>query len=142
MTVADAWVLGWATDHVVLPAFETGATTTGGLIAILALFLGIAILRAIGIVARRLGAGVMQFRMQATYRREVTRQYLKLPMAWHQQHPTGKLLSNANADVEAAWAPIAPLPMAVGMLAMMVFAIVRCSWPTSMAVVGCWCSRW
>ena len=93
------------------------------LVAVLALFLGVAILRAVGIVARRLGAGVMQYRMQAPYRREVTRQYLRLPMAWHQRHPTGQLLSNANSDVEAAWAPIAPLPMAVGTLAMMVIAI-------------------
>src|SRR6476469_3846795 len=125
LTVADAWVLGWATDHVVLPAFEEGTTTAGGLVAILALFLGVAILRAVGIVARRLGAGIMQYRMQAHYRRDVTRQYLTLPMAWHQRHPTGELLSNANSDVEAAWAPIAPLPMAVGTVAMMVIAVAQ-----------------
>ena len=67
----------------------------------------------------------MQYRMQAHYRRDVTRQYLRLPMSWHQQHPTGQLLSNANSDVEAAWAPIAPLPMAVGTVAMMVIAVVQ-----------------
>ena len=125
LTVADAWVLGWATDEVVLPAFDTGTTTTKGLIAILALFVGVAILRAVGIVARRLGAGIMQYRMQANYRRSVTRAYLRLPMSWHQQHPTGQLLSNANADVEAAWAPIAPLPMAVGTMAMMLIAVIQ-----------------
>src|SRR3954464_10910051 len=125
LTVADAWVLGWSTDHVVLPAYEDGTTTTGGLVAILALFVGVALLRAVGIVARRLGAGVMQYRMQAHYRRDGTRQYLRLPMSWHQKHPTGELLSNANSDVEAAWAPIAPLPMAVGTVAMMVIAIVQ-----------------
>jgi ABC-type multidrug transport system fused ATPase/permease subunit len=125
LTVADAWVLGWSTDHVVLPAFKTGEYTWAGLLAVLALFLGVAILRAVGIVARRLGAGVMQYRMQAHHRREVTRQYLRLPMAWHQRHPTGQLLSNANSDVEAAWAPIAPLPMAVGTVAMMVIAVVQ-----------------
>src|SRR5689334_10481456 len=125
LTVADAWVLGWSTDHVVLPAFDEGSTTAHLLIAVLALFVGVAILRAVGIVARRLGAGVMQYRMQAAYRREVTAQYLALPLAWHQRHPTGQLLSNANADVEAAWAPIAPLPMAVGTLAMMLIAIVQ-----------------
>ena len=123
LTVADAWVLGWSTDNVVLPAFRDGATTTGGLVTIVALFVGVALLRAVGIVARRLGAGMMQYRVQAAYRREVTGQYLSLPMAWHQRHPTGQLLSNANSDVEAAFAPIAPLPMAVGTLAMMVIAI-------------------
>jgi ABC-type multidrug transport system fused ATPase/permease subunit len=121
--VADAWVLGWSTDHVVLPAFDNGEVDNSLLLAILALFLGVAILRAVGIVARRLGAGVMQYRMQAHSRRAVTRQYLSLPMEWHQRHPTGQLLSNANSDVEAAWGPIAPLPMAVGTVAMMVIAI-------------------
>ena len=125
LTVADAWVLGWATDHVVLPAFDKGTTTAGALLAVLALFVGVAILRAVGIVARRLGAGVMQYRMQAAYRREVTAQYLRLPMSWHQRHPAGELLSNANSDVEAAWAPIAPLPMAVGTLAMLVIAVAQ-----------------
>lgn len=125
LTVADAWVLGWSTDHVVLPAFRDGEIGAGLLWAVLGLFVGVAILRAVGIVARRLGAGVMQYRMQAHSRRAVTRQYLRLPMEWHQKHPTGELLSNANADVEAAWGPIAPLPMAVGTVAMMVIAVVQ-----------------
>ena len=125
LTVADAWVLGWSTQHAVLPAFEEGHVSAGILWAVLGLFVGVAILRAVGIVARRLGAGVMQYRMQAHYRRAVTRQYLTLPMEWHQRHPTGQLLSNANSDVEAAWGPIAPLPMAVGTVAMMVIAIVQ-----------------
>jgi ATP-binding cassette, subfamily B, bacterial len=125
LTVADAWVLGWSTQHVVLPAFKNGHIDSGLLVAVLALFLGVALLRAVGIVARRLGAGIMQYRMQAHSRRAVTRQYLSLPMEWHQRHPTGELLSNANSDVEAAWGPIAPLPMAVGTVAMMVIAVVQ-----------------
>ncbi len=125
LTVADAWVLGWATDNVVIPAFENGEIGAGMLWAVLGLFVGVAILRAVGIVARRLGAGIMQFRMQAHTRRAVTRQYLTLPMEWHQRHPTGQLLSNAYSDVEAAWAPIAPLPMALGTVVMMVIAVVQ-----------------
>ena len=125
LTVADAWVLGWSTQHAVLPAFEEGHVSAGILWAVLGLFVGVAILRAVGIVARRLGAGIMQYRMQAHTRRAVTRQYLALPMSWHQRHPTGQLLSNANSDVEAAWGPIAPLPMAVGTVAMMVIAVVQ-----------------
>lgn len=125
LTVADAWVLGWATDNVVIPAFETGEIGAEMLWAVLGLFLGVAILRAVGIVARRLGAGIMQFRMQAHTRRAVTRQYLTLPMEWHQRHPTGQLLSNAYSDVEAAWAPIAPLPMALGTVVMMVIAVIQ-----------------
>jgi len=137
LTVADAWVLGWATDHAIIPAFDAGHVDTSVLVAVVALFVGVAILRAVGIVARRLGAGIMQYRLQAAYRREVTRQYLRLPMEWHQQHPTGQLLSNANSDVEAAWGPIAPLPMAVGTVAMMVIAVVQMLLAdVVMAVVG------
>src|SRR4029079_19529119 len=100
LTVADAWVLGWSTEHVLIPAFDTGHIDSGLLVAVLALFLGVALLRAVGIVARRLGAGIMQYRMQAHSRRAVTRQYLSLPLEWRRRHPTGELLSNANSDVE------------------------------------------
>ncbi len=143
MTVADGWALGWSTDHVIRPALERGDTTFGAVASLISLFLGIAVLRAIGVVGRRVGAGVMQYRLQATYRRRVTRQYLKLPLEWHHKHPTGQLLSNANADVESTWYPIAPLPMAVGVIAMLAFATVAMfaadPWLASSAV---WCFRW
>ena len=125
LTVADAWVLGWSTEHVLIPAFENGEIDPILLVWVVALFLGVAILRAVGIVARRLGGGIMYYRMQSHTRRAVTRQYLALPMEWHQRHPTGQLLSNAYSDVEAAWSPIMPLPMALGTLVMMVVAVVQ-----------------
>lgn len=123
MTVADARVLGWATDHVIRPSFEAGDVTEGALITAIALFMAVAILRALGIVARRLIGGIVYYRLVADYRRKVTRKYLALPMAWHHRHPTGQLLSNANADVEGAWSVFMPLPMAIGVIAMLVAAI-------------------
>ena len=45
LTVADAWVLGWSTDHVVLPAFESGVTPGGALVTSVALFVAVAIVR-------------------------------------------------------------------------------------------------
>ena len=125
LTVADAWVLGWSTQHVLIPAFDNGEIGTDLLVWVFVLFMSVAILRAIGIVARRLGGGIMYYRMQSHTRRGVTRQYLALPMEWHQRHPTGQLLSNAYSDVEAAWSPIMPLPMALGTVVMMVVAVVQ-----------------
>jgi ABC-type multidrug transport system fused ATPase/permease subunit len=122
MTVASAWVLGRITDQVITPAFQTGHVSTAALVASAAAILGVAVLKAIGIVGRRVGAGIMQYRLQARYRRAVTKQYLHLPLSWHQRHPTGQLLSNANADVEALWFPIAPMPMAVGVIIMLLIA--------------------
>lgn len=123
MTVADAWVLGWATDHVIRPSFAHGDVAEGALVAVVLMFITVAILRALGVIGRRLIGGIVFYRLIADYRRKVTRKYLELPMAWHHRHPTGQLLSNANADVEAVWAVFMPLPMAIGVLAMLVAAV-------------------
>lgn len=102
MTVASAWVIGEITDRVLLPSFDEGATTAAALALASAAIVGVALLKIVGILGRRLFAGIMSFRLQADYRRRVTRQYLRLPLSWHARHPTGQLLSNANSDVEAA----------------------------------------
>jgi len=120
MTVANAFVLGEITGRVVFPALERGDVTTGALVAAALAILAVAGLKIIGILGRRIGAGIMQYRLQAAYRRKVSRQYLRLPMSWHHAHPTGQLLSNANSDVESAWYPIAPLPFACGAAFMLV----------------------
>ena len=137
-TVATAYVIGNVVGDVIEPAFahhrvDEHASLMGAL-AILA----VAAMRVIGIFGRRLGAGSMQYRLQARYRRAVTRRYLELPLAWHQRHATGTLLSNANADVEAAWYPIAPLPFAVGTVVMLIGAVVSLfvvDW--ALALVSC-----
>ncbi|MEV6981976.1 ABC transporter ATP-binding protein [Sphaerisporangium sp. NPDC051017] len=124
MTVGSSWALGRATEDAVLPAFRDGKASTGALLIAALLIVGVAVLKAAGVIGRRALAGIMQYRMQARSRRAVTRQYLRLPLAWHHRHPTGQLLSNASSDVEAAWAPLAPLPMAVGVVVMLVTAAV------------------
>ncbi len=119
-TIAQAYVFGAVADRVIVPAIARREVPTAALgLAFLAILLT-AVFKVLGIVARRLGAGVMQYRLQASYRRRVTRRYLDLPFAWHQRHPTGELLSNAGSDVEATWSPIAPFPFAVGVLVMLV----------------------
>jgi ABC-type multidrug transport system fused ATPase/permease subunit len=118
MTVASAWVIGEVTDRVLLPAFDQGATTAAALTLAALAIVGVAILKIVGIIGRRLFAGIMSYRLQAESRRQVTGQYLRLPLSWHQRHPTGQLLSNANSDVESAWFFVAPLPFACGALVM------------------------
>ncbi|MFD0632863.1 ABC transporter ATP-binding protein [Catenulispora yoronensis] len=124
MTVGSAWAVGWATDHAVLPAFRDGKAPVGATLGAGVLILGVALAKVLGIIGRRLLAGVMQFRLQARYRRSVSERYLQLPLSWHRRHPTGQLLSNAGSDVDMAWQFIAPLPMSLGVLIMMVAALV------------------
>jgi ATP-binding cassette subfamily B protein len=124
LIIANSYVVGAVIGDVVVPAFAEHRVGSGGLALAVAALLGLSVLRIASIWARRLGAGFMQFRLQARYRRAVTRRYLSLPPEWHQRHATGSLLSNASSDVEAAFAPIAPLPFAVGTIVMIAGALV------------------
>ena len=122
LTIATAFVVG-AVWRAVVPAIDRGSITTGTLLAGAVALMAVSLGKVAGLFGRRLGAGAMQFRLQARYRRAVTRRYLSLPLEWHQRHSTGTLLSNANADVESAFYPIAPMPFAVGTVVMLVAAI-------------------
>jgi ATP-binding cassette subfamily B protein len=124
MTVASAYVIGEITDRVLLPSFADGATTGTALTLAALAIIGVALFKILGILGRRLFAGIMSYRLQADYRRRVTGQYLRLPLSWHQRHPTGQLLSNANSDVEASWFFVAPLPFACGALVMIAITSV------------------
>ena len=124
MTVGSSWALGWATENAVLPAFREHHATGGALAAASLFIIAVALLKAIGVAGRRTFAGILQYRMQARSRRAITRQYLRLPLSWHHRHPTGQLLSNASSDTEATWAPLAPMPMAVGVVVMLLTAAV------------------
>ncbi|MFB9181180.1 ABC transporter ATP-binding protein [Dactylosporangium sucinum] len=137
LTIATAFVSGAVVGRVAVPAIDARHVVSGSLALGASAVLAVSLGKIVGIVARRLGAGAMQFNLQARYRRAVTRRYLRLPLAWHQRHPTGTLLSNANADVESAWYPIAPFPFAVGTVVMLVAAVVSLfvtDW--AMALVG------
>ena len=124
MTVLSSVVLGRITDRVILPAVTQGSTTAGTLALAAGAVMGVALLKATGVVGRRYGAYLAQYQLQADYRRRVTRQYLRLPLSWHRRHPTGELLSNANADVESAFFVAAPLPMAFGATLMLLITAV------------------
>jgi ABC-type multidrug transport system fused ATPase/permease subunit len=136
-TVGGSVVLGRVTDRVVLPAFEAGEVGRASLALGAAAILVVAVVRALGILGRRYGAYLMQYRLQAVFRRRVTRQYLALPIEWHRRHTTGELLSVANADVESAFFTIAPLPMAIGVgVMLLVTAILLLLSDLFLAAVG------
>lgn len=136
-TVASSYVLGWATDEVLLPAVESGNVRTAILVTAAGAVLGVSVLRGVGITVRRLGAYAAQYGLQARDRRDVTDKYLRLPIEWHRRHPTGQLLSNVNADVESASFIAAPLPMAFGVFLMLIItAVLLIITDVFLAIVG------
>ena len=132
MTGATAWVIGRVVADPITPAIQARSVTAAQLCHVAWVVVGVVLLNVAGVIVRRVAAGVAFFNLGAIYRRKVTRQYLRLPLSWHHRHPSGQLLSNANADVESTWNVFNPLPMAIGVVVMLVFAAVQ------MLVVDVW----
>lgn len=121
-TVGTAWAIGFVTDRVIEPAARTRSVSAGGLWLIFGVLVAILLVNVTGVILRRVWATVAGFNLQADYRRQVTRRYLRLPLSWHHAHPSGQLLSNAHADIEATWQVFNPLPMAIGVIVMLIIA--------------------
>jgi len=137
MTILSSFVLGWVTDFMLIPAVERGEVATSALVISALAILGVATFRGIGITMRRMGAYYAQHRIQYRDRVDVTDRYLDLPIEWHRRHPTGQLLANANEDVESASFIAAPLPMAFGVLLMLVgTAIIMILTDPFLALIG------
>ncbi len=124
MTIISSYVVGWIVDSVLLPAVDAGEVANSTLALVAILVLGVAGLRGAGITLRRLGAYKAQYRLQYRDRIEVTDRYLSLPLEWHRRHSTGQLLANVNEDVEAASFIAAPLPMAFGVVLMLIVTAI------------------
>jgi len=125
MTVVTAAAIGKVVSEIVGPAITARQVSADQLWYVGLLLSAVVVINVAGIVVRRISAGITFNNLCALYRRRVTRQYLRLPLSWHHRHPSGQLLSNANADVEATWQVFQPLPMALGVIVMLVVATVQ-----------------
>jgi ATP-binding cassette, subfamily B, bacterial len=122
-------VLGWITDELIVPALDDrgpgrGGVDGGDLLAALAVVLGVAAVRGVGIAVRRYFLAMAEYRTQRTWRRSVIERYLSLPLRTLQRRSTGELLAHADADVEAATSMLRPLAFAVSLVALIGFSLV------------------
>lgn len=123
-TVVSSYAIGWAIDAVLIPAAERGDVATASLVGVAAVLMAVGVIRGVGIGFRRYGAYLAMYQLEKRDRTEVTGRYLELPLEWFRRHPTGRLISNVGADVEAAAHIAAPLPMALGVAVMLAVAAV------------------
>lgn len=124
-TVGSSWALGRVTDDVIVPSFEPGGDVDAGTVAAgLGLVVGIGLLKAAGIVVRRVAATIAGARIQATLRARVVRRYQEVPYGFHRRHPTGELLAHAGSDVEAAAEVLNPLPYTTGVIVIVAVSVV------------------
>ena len=122
--VGGTALLGWATDEVIVPAVRDGEIGWDVVLLAGGSIIGLAVVRAVGVVARRYFGAMAANRVQATLRREVTDTYLDVPLAYHLTTPTGELLAHADADVEATTEAMFPLPFTTGIITLILFSVV------------------
>ena len=123
MSIAAAIVQGKVTDDVLVPAFVPGASRpalTGAVVAII----GVAVLKALGVMVRRYFAAMTVARMQRSLRDRLVDLYLDVPLGFYARHPTGELLAHADADVNLATEMINPLPFGLGVVVLVVGSLV------------------
>ncbi|HEX7349388.1 ABC transporter ATP-binding protein [Brachybacterium sp.] len=124
LQIATSAVIGRVTEQVIVPSFQRGEATpallAGGGLAIL----GIAVARAVTVMARRIFAAATQYDLFRLYRERIAAVYAKVPLLWHRRQATGTLLSSVYSDVEATFFAMAPFPFALSTIVMLVYATV------------------
>ncbi|MER7279096.1 ABC transporter ATP-binding protein [Dactylosporangium sp. NPDC000244] len=121
--VVGAAAVGWATDHLVVPALSGRPVPASAWWISALLILGISLVRWATIFVRGVATGRVQYRAQADTRRAVTGRYLRLDPDWHRRHPPGRLLAHAVSDVDALWSPMQFAYFALGMVFMLLLAL-------------------
>ena len=123
-TVLSSVAVQWVTDNVILPRFEEGEVATSTLVAGVVFLGAVGVVRAGGVVVRRVFAGITQFRVGATLSGDVIDRLVRQPISWHQRRPDGDLVGRAGVDTDTAIAVLAPIPYSTGTVLMIVLSTV------------------
>jgi ATP-binding cassette, subfamily B, bacterial len=124
-TIASSIAIRWVIDHVLVPRFEEGHVALGTVLTGIGLLIGIGLVRAAGVICRRVFAGITQWRIAATLGEQVTERLVRQPVTWHQRRPDGDLVARAGVDVDAAVAVMAPIPFSFGTV---LLVVVSAAW--------------
>lgn len=122
--VASAEVVSRITDDIIEPRFRDGRVSAGTVAAVLGVLILVGVLRAAGVVVRRMWAGRTSWRVTESISAEVIDRLVAQPVPWHRRQSTGDLITRAGVDAEASTAVLGPLPFASGVVVMVSLAAV------------------
>jgi ABC-type multidrug transport system fused ATPase/permease subunit len=125
--VASAIVVGRVTDSLIIPVLQRGEGTAGRLWQAMALIIGVAVWKSVGITLRRSAAGWLQFGTRADARKRLIDHQMRLDLAWHDRRSTGDLLSVSEVDTNQGTFVLAPFPYATGSFFLLIGTIVLVS---------------
>ncbi|MEO7557165.1 MAG: ABC transporter ATP-binding protein [Acidimicrobiales bacterium] len=123
-TVGSSIVVGRVVDGVVLPRFEQGHVRSGAVVGAVVAIVGVGLLKATGIVTRRLFATITNANVGAALRRQVVERYQQVHYGYHEANATGELLSHASTDVEATSELLAVSPISTGVCVILLTSVV------------------
>jgi ABC-type multidrug transport system fused ATPase/permease subunit len=117
--ILASWVIGWVTDNVIIPILDEGEEpdllAAAGLV-----ILGVAVVKAFGIVVRRTGAAYLTGATRRDIRNQLLAHQLTLRMSWFNRQAIGDLLAVADADTDQGTGVLGPLPYACGVSLLLV----------------------
>ena len=123
-TVASSFAVRWMIDEVILPRFEEGSVPAGAYLTGVGLILGIGVLRAVSVVARRGFATASMWRVAQSYTNQILEQLVRQPISWHRRRADGDLVARAGIDTESTVAVLAPIPFASSTVLMVVISTI------------------
>ena len=123
--IALSRAIGWITDNIITPGLEGDGVTNGRLWAGFAIIMIIAIVQGIGAVTRRYFLSMAESRTKGTWRSQIYRQYLDLPLSFHRSTPTGELIAHADNDLVVAGIMLRPLAFAVAVVLLAVLSVIN-----------------
>lgn len=121
--IAASWVIGWATDEVIIPILD-GGEEPDMLALAAAVIVAVAVIKAFGIVVRRTGAAYLTGATRRDIRNELLDHQLTLKMSWFNRQAIGDLLAVADADTDQGTGVLGPLPYATGVSLLLVGTVV------------------
>ena len=122
--VASAIVIGKIVDLVIIPVLDGGEEVGNKALLAAAAVLVIALIKAVGITLRRVGATALQYRTRTDAREALVDHQFRLALGWHDSRSTGDLLSVSEVDTEQGTIVLAPLPYATGASLLLVGTLV------------------
>lgn len=137
--ILASWVVGWATDNVIIPVLDGGEQPDLLLMAGLVIF-GVSVFKAAGIVLRRTSAAYLTGATRRDIRNRLLAHQLTLKMSWFNRQAIGDLLAVADSDTDQGTGVLGPLPYATGVSLLLMGTIVLITsidvWLGVGAVVG------
>ena len=122
--IALSRAIAWITDKIITPGLEGDGVSNGRLWAGFGVIMIIAIIRGIGAVLRRFYLSMAESRTKGTWRSQLYRQYLDLPLSFHRSTPSGELIAHADNDLVVAGIMLRPLAFAVAVVLLAVLSVI------------------